>query len=674
MTTYGPDSGIAKDALFDHIVNKIDATRSGNSTGWDIIRDCRSATRPSAGTPTPAGFNSIGRKSKVYAPANIEVATGSGNWEIIHTIHKNYLSNVYYAQVTRMIGGTRSVGFRTSSDGGATWGAFNAYTNSTFYGNFVSFSSNSGKYVVSGQPDENNGSYSTLFLINNGFLTEGGVISRGQAGVLGYSKPEDRTSQPPYVNFTSVGELASEFQSPYAYTTVKANLDSNYRNYFFVVTGVTNDNLRVFRVLNSFTAITYIGNISAASLGVTAIYGVDYIVDKGTHHEMYISVLHSGVYKTIKAKTASSGVAAFDTLTGITVLSYDNQVGSDLPYDKDYLMSSVLQGYDYSVEPTVLLATTQTDATGTKVYSRALDGGVDSNPDYNNLQYEYVVFKSTYSPAVGNGYYMMLLQQNPEQVSPPTVAGITDKKPIFLRALRYWNESTNVPTKFLFDPIIPSGIDPTTIDLLGPALLTVPNPADSPSETHKVWLKVNSKQMFVFTETSGGLSGVTSQYLHYNVLDLVIPLDESDPTVANDNVCFSAAGSTSGKATLFLGRNGLPEVLDVRNTGIATYPLGAQVSYSSILNVQNAVDNKDYSFPVYVIAEAAPLLTSASSKTLEYVAGSLYQTLSYSSVTGLNTGDNVTIGADTYKIFKASAAPSANLTSDTSDAVAVLWA
>lgn len=699
---YGPVSAIPNDELFDRIVNQIDSTRSGESTGWSIIRDCRDPARATVGSPLPIGFRTIQRKSDKFLPTNISytnINLSSDTYFVPGFLMKDPIGIYYlYGHLDNVsnIDFYQSLVYCTSNDG-INFGNFlipetvsinasNHYGSpalSTLYcpqgnGSTHRFCA----YIKSDLPD-------TLYVAPDAGTSYGLHLFNGPA-TANYS-----------LNF--MGQ-ASTISKMYAFS------EYSYKCNFFV----TNQSLTaVYKFLIGSTSLATwqdhnhpgtnkgsfenqlsLSSISASSIGVNKIYEVDFITydPSLSKYRMFLSVENSAGQIGIMEVRYND----IETLSGLS-----------LPYGQEFIteLGTTSLAYTYRMTAThasqgsgaggalarptgidqVICVSTDTSTgyvTGnisdiileSKSYSNASGGGVDGNKDYNDLEYEYVVFKSDYTVGSGNGYYFILLQPNTAQVSPPSVIGITDRKPIFLRPIRKWDMSTNQPLRFLFDPIIPSSKDPTTIDALGPCIFSIPDPTDSPSETHKMWLKVNDRQVFIFTETSGGNSGISSQYLHYNVLNTVIPLDNSNPVFANDNVLASSAGDTNNKASIIVGKNGRDELNDVRLTGNSYYPLVAQVSYSSVLQGQNSVDNKSYSFPLYAVSDAVIDLDGTPSPSLDYMAGTSYQTLSYSNFGSMLTGDTVTFGSDTYKVFRAKPSPSAKLSSDTPDDLLVLWA
>jgi hypothetical protein len=645
MPLYGPTPGVLTGELLDSLVDMIDSTRSGNTTGWSLVRDCRNPARITVGIPAPVGFVSIARKSSVYAPNGVQNLV-SGAFEFIGNIHKSPTSNIHYTQSTRYNGSDWSVvgtfGYRTSGDSGASWGSLLSYTSNP--GAIWTDSYTRG--VASGAPDDATGAYPTAVFRNNA-VSESIVRSSGTtAGGIGYSDPVGVSGTGSFFN---MGEVPSDIQKPYCYTTVKSALGSNYRAYFFVVTGSSNINLRVIRVLNTITGYSLIGTLTASALAVTAIYGVDYIIDKGTHHEVYLSVLHSGTKKTIKCRTLNGGVDAFDSLAGFTVESYDNQVETNLDFADDFMTSAVLPGNSHAATPSALLATTYGATDGTKSYTKAATGAVDANPDFNGLRYEYVVFESTHT-SNSDKYYLILLQPDTSQVGPPTVVPITGFKPIFARVVRKWDTTSHFPLKFFFDPVIPSGSIPGTYNAIGPALIS--QPVTGVPDSFTLRARVNSRQIFISALSSGGVS----QTLHINIASPVIPLTARAASAGNnDNIVVSAAGHEAGTGVIYLGRNGFSEedMSNVRNDGgRGYYGVGYESTYKDILDDINSVDNKDYAFKVYVIDDRTNLNT-APSPSLRYLVGEMYQTRYFPRTTGISNFSNVTVDGITYMLFRS---------------------
>jgi hypothetical protein len=86
--------------------------------------------------------------------------------------------------------------------------------------------------------------------------------------------------------------------------------------------------------------------------------------------------------------------------------------------------------------------------------------------------------------------------------------------------------------------------------------------------------------------------------------------------------------------------------------------LAADLSYSSLLSTENAVDGKTYAFDIVVGDNNKPLDTLGSTN-LSYVVGSMFGAKFMSNLSFLN-GDSVLVEGTNYKAFKVNPGSTSN--------------
>jgi len=641
MAIYGPNAGIPKEDVFDHIVDNMVASGS-----WSILHDKRAQSR----VGTADGFQAISRKS--LAEVNTSLTTGPAPSTAdspirLQTVLRNNSSiHLYYANSVK---GNASAGANVViSENGVLFGTPDSYSPFNKLGFAITHDrmTPDNRYWI--YTIDANATVHCNATNDPPVGAQFGTNSAIRAAVVG----DTGIASPKLAVLKESGTDVVVAFPLESYGTEKIE--------FIRVTGSYN---------NGGIAAPVLGSISAPALGVASIHGVDYMIDTGSVIEIYISVVGvGGDLKTIRAIQSDPTWAIFN----ITVPSLDRvyPVGTlgETAFSAPLLDANgnVESIYISEFEGDTVVAGNRTD-----VVVRNLVEGVDSNPDFNGLQYEYVIMESTFMFNSGDGYKLFIGQPNEDQVGAPTVTGITDTLPIFMRPIRGGEVSPNAMTRFFLEPKIPVGIIAGTNDAIGPALFAIPNTAAPVEETHNIWMRVDDQQVFIFSESTDGIG----QMLHANICAPILPLDTpTDSGERNDNIMVMSAGVPEATATIYLGRNGQNEgtTFDVRLNNEPYYPLASELTYSTGLADVNAVDSKDYLFNIFVGSNSASL-ESVGATSGEFIVGSMHDTFYLPNDSAQVTGNLVTINATSYKYFKASDSSASNQSNMTQPAVVVKW-
>lgn len=647
MTTTGPITGVTKDDLFDEIVDAID----GN--GWNILFDGRSPVRiPGADGPDP-----IFRRTRNPLRTN-ELDSGSGRvrttlsqviWDDANDTMHVIKADAANASDTD----TLQIYAYTSSDGGLTYGA-PVSLSSTLY-NFnrgTGVGSSPSSPVAS--PRRMADGYFWIIRIQGG----GGSTLQMEKSLVPYVEGISMTAR------TGSGHLnANVGHMDLANHVFSFCPASNKVVYFLPIrqSGVSGSH-QINRISLTGTVFeTVVTNIStagtagtfatAATLGLDALYGVSCIEDKGSYYDVYFEAEVPSVgRRLVRVRETSHNLDSPVWDAGNKVVLTDWMAHTDMLYCFSYALKG-----DNSIKARFVVdgqPTTNTFQNAETYILQETNSAVAGIPDYHGLNYEYVVFESDYTYNSGNGYKFIMLRQDPNQSSPPTVTGITDKKPIFIRPLRDWT-SPQALERFHFDPIIPTGTISGTSDQTGPCLFAVPDITASPVETHKLWVKATQHQVFIFSESTE----LTGQFLHVNIATPIATPNASATTAEkNDNIVVSGGGAAGGYGCIALGFNGYPEadLVDLRGDDEPYYPPCAELTDSQVLTAENTVDEKVYAYDIVVGSNDAPLSDVAAPGST-FIIGTLYETKYLSASSGMSSGDTLTEGSDTYKFFDVTA-------------------
>lgn len=661
MTTFGPTSGVTKTQLLDHIVSNM--TADGH---WSILHDHRNISR----VPTASDFFPIAPKRLGETETSLSLAAPSASTSrrrpgtIVKHSGAFYL---YYMQGASDAANPAPYISRGISTDGTTFSSGGSTTfNSNPYGftispirmhdgNFWSF------YMV-------RESATILRMYANGSADPPNPSSFPTPG--GSSPYVDRPGNPDQAAMQFVGRAACLYESP---TSLVVALP------FTTIAGQTG--VQFIRSVTTPDNFTVLAQLSEADLAGSDIHGVDYMVDRGTHIDVYVTIkeISSGELRTVRVEQSDTTWASpvFNTPSFAPVIA-PGVLGARAH-------STVLRGADgVTIEGRILgefegddlfdastLNPGDSQPYATAMFYESLQSGVDGNPDLNGIEYEYVILESSFSANNGEGYKILVAQVNPTQAAQPTVAGITDTLPIFARPIRGGDTSTEAIERFFLEPIIPASYDPTTEDAVGPAILSVPSVGASPEETHKVWMRVTNRQVFVFSESTNG----TEQMLHINVPVPRFPLVEtSEVNLRNDNISVVSAGVPAATAAVYLGRNGFDETsaYDSRLDNAPYYPLLSELTYSTGLTTVNAVDNKAYAFDIALGSNVSDMATAGAS-SLEFVVGSYVDAKYLADNSGLVTGDEPIIEGNVYKFFRPSNFSASNQAGMISPSIAIRW-
>lgn len=635
MPVFGPTSGVTKEDLFNHLVEAIDETLSGESTGWDIEYDARGEDFTPFGR-IQEGLNPTELTKKNYT--TFPTAGSSVNFDPYPVTVLEYQGQKYlFVRMTNSGDAALDrLGYAISQDDGFSYGE----AQEIGYYEGAHESTVLAQVAFAGDPDP-------------GYLWV--HVFRNNTNVF-VTKSRTPLSSPNVDGVTAVltGTTTTGGKS---FSVVDDEGDGKINTFIPRGSGAAVALLQTTWAAYNNTPSNSLVNqnaVTAAGIGVTAIQGVDYVWFDSVagKYRMRLSVVYSGTNRTIELISNTATLAS--TSWAVVNADFNDRLVSD---GDDYNWHSAAYVPTTSATPTAKVQRGEaSDLSSNVIYTFSETGGVDANPDFQGLEYEYVVFKSQHTANNGEGYRFVLLQLNPEQSSPPTVTGITDTLPIFARPVQ--NFSGGQPSKFFFDPIIPTSEIAGTYDALAPAIFTVPDVSADPEETHRVWVKASPRQVFVCAESTNG----TRQFLHVNILEPIRALQETtNVEQRNDNITISSGGVDGAYGAVYLGRNGATEsdTTNIRNDARPYYPRGFELSYSSTLDAPNTVDGKEYNFDIVMANNDSDFDTTASASYL-YPAGKLYDSAFPSYIGEKETGDIVEYLSDDFMYFNMTA-PTADI-------------
>lgn len=640
MTVYGPVTGVTKDQLFDTIINNIDASLSGNATGWSLVLDGRDTTR----VPTADGVSAIKLPlDTAPTPTNITQANLAKNRVAPTNMFRNQAT--YYTIVTNrtstITNGEPKSALLTSVD----------LVNWTIAANTFEHVS------ISGGNDQDAAYGYTPLPMDDGrnWLH---TIRTNAAGVGSLVITYPTT----YTNETSVSGSATVTNSNFpagqdvqgAFGVSRALIYRKPTWYSYRHSGtkasffaVNSDGSKLIRytlegadfadALNNFdTEVTpNPGQImfTNTELAVDAILGVVDIYDVTDNSFRVVVNAISGADNVLFTYAISNPIHPV-SYVDYTKSFVDSEISNEQTYMVNRQLNLGIQ-FDYTVGNII-----STSPSFTMKSLGAAESVGDAIPDAKGLSYEYCVLESDNS-----GELVILAQLDPNQVSPPTVAGLTDTLPILARPVRGFDATTFRADKFFFDPINTS--DQVAI---APAVFTIPDVLADPEETFRYWMKVNSRQIYFYCESTNGIN----QSLHINILDKVAPYN------LTDNVLVSSAGVATGVGSVYLGRGGASEsdTLNRRGDAKRYYPRAVETTYSTMLTTTNLVDNRNVSVDVFAVDNSSDFSTAPSAGL--FLAGKLYDTKYSTNNAGLTSGDTEVINGDTYTYFETTSTADVN--------------
>ena len=655
MTVSGPVSGISKVNLFDTIVDTI----AGAGTGWSLAYDTR---------VSGIGFQPITRKSSL--PLTSDLSTKyppADGYDQKMSLANEDTSGSLFIQAN----GASSDGAVPTNDQMYLYTSSDGVTFSSGTQPSTAFTAadNREPTAVSHRPMGDDNKYISVALKWNGIAFVVNVSENATGPYISASVNDIIANQTVSVTGNPSGSPSSRtadrtLYSCYSYCPDKYTM---YTFHHYLVGGSL-DCVLAFKwtIVGNAGNITQSGNpihlFSSTSLAADKLFGVVGIEPSGANLDLLVNVGMGGVTKVIRLR---SDGAEPHLANWSVVDTTPQELTYGLPNSEPInSFRIVLDGSATSTgQPKRILANTvatgsSSDTTGifsdtgenSSTYTKGFEGGVSGNPDYFGREYEYAIFESDYTLNGGNGYFLVILQQSPQQVAPPAVTGEDDVLPIYFRLIRNFDGlNTNSIDRFIFDPVYPVGVDADAERVTAPALFSIPNIGAIPEETHKLWFKMNSRQIFIFSESTNG----TSQYVHLNILDPLLPIETTPTDVANDNVILSSGGITNQVGCIYLGKNGFDEadLADLRLDGESYYGRGFELSYSSMLTGVNQVDNKSYTFDIFV-GNNASNFASPPVSDLSFLVGKMIGTKLMTSASSSNTGSDVVVEATNYKLFK----------------------
>lgn len=654
MTTYGPTSGITKAALFDTVVNNIDATLSGNPTGWSLVFDGRASSR----IPTSDGKSPLiaGVSDTAQVTLN-ETTLGSGGtrngFKIMTLVREG---PTYYGMISWRDGSTQQRAIVSSIDGRTFTQLFpntaplnlgKTYSSAPVYMGdgkmWFHAAHDSGTNTMSLFADSLGGAGWTASGVtqtktsNNGTIITGTVFSEANGRQYPTMYPYKHSDTK--CSFFVRGKRGATTEI-WRYTLEGADYATAMTNWDTEVT--TN----AFQKLTDNAALSCDEVIGVVNIVDVApdVFDITVRVRTGTVEKHVILRLSQPIHPATSVPYSTTVLQSVDIVEGLgttTSPDLDKSYSYTLRDSTDVLTLSLSYDTGFSYENT----------TPTQQISFAVSGSADSSgsvPDVKGLDYEYCVLQSDYTTS-GDTYNLVLLQLDPNQVGTPTVTGMTDRNPILARLVRGFDPATLKADKFFFDPI-----DAANQVAIAPAVFTIPTVGASPEETFRYWMRVDQRQVFLYCESTNG----TDQMLHVNITDKVIPYGLTHPA---DNFVATSAGALAGVGGIYLGRGGATEsdTLDLRGDAKVYYPRAMETTYSTILSATNTVDGRDVQVDVFSVNNSATF-GSAPSADL-FLVGRLYDTKYETNNAGLSSGDTSVILGDTYMFFRAST------TADTND-------